>query len=409
MRTESDRGRDARRPTEIPAKGWKDIIWRVKDEIVSDRVSIIAAGTTFYLLLALFPALAAFVSIYGFVADPVTIADHVAFLGGVLPSGGVELIESQLERLASQDTSALSFGFVFGLLLALWSANNGIKTLFEAMNIAYDETEKRGFIKLNLITLGITLGAIFVGILFITAVGIVPAAIALLGLGGMTEILISVLRWPVLFLVAAFAIAVLYRFGPSRERAEWRWVTWGSGLATVVWIVASILFSWYLSNFADYGATYGSLGAVIGFMMWTWISCFILIAGAELNSEMEHQTVHDTTTGPERPIGARGAVMADTVGKTANDPEPGKGHAFSARPDRPEDGSEGEGMAVGRPNGADGSAGDGRAPPAGRRARSEPVSMKRLAIGVPLMAALGFLSGRAERRRGSGNGGGQGG
>ena len=317
---EHGRGRDATGPSHLNLEAWKDILWRVWAEFNQDRVTLIAAGATFYLLLALFPALAAFVSIYGFVADPVTIADHIAFLGGILPSGGVELIERQLESLASQDTASLSFGFLFGLALALYSANNGIKTLFEAMNIAYDETEKRSFITLNLISLLFTLGAIIIGILFIVGVGVVPAVLAFVGLGGITEFLIWVLRWPILFVAAAAAISILYRYGPSRERAKWSWVTWGAAMATALWLIASMLFSWYLSNFADYNATYGSLGAVIGFMMWTWISVTIIIMGAELNSEMEHQTARDSTTGPEQPMGTRGATMADTLGESRHAP-----------------------------------------------------------------------------------------
>ena len=201
-----------------------------------------------------------------------TIADHIAFLGGVLPSGGVELIRTQLQALAAQDEAALCFAFIFGLLFALWSANNGIKTLFEALNVAYDETEKRSFVWLNLVSLLFTLAAIVIGILFIVCVGVVPAVLAFVGLGGAEELLISLLRWPILFVVSAAAISVLYRYGPSREPAKWRWVTWGSVVATALWLVASVLFSWYLANFADYNATYGSLGAVIGFMMWTWLS-----------------------------------------------------------------------------------------------------------------------------------------
>ena len=308
------RGRSAANPSEIPLEGWKDILWRVWAEFNEDRLTLIAAGAAFYLLLALFPALAAFVALYGFVADPVTIADHIAFLAGVLPSGGVELISTQLRALASQNEAALSFAFVFGLLFALWSANNGIKTLFEALNVAYEEREKRSFLRLNLVSLLFTLGAIVIGIVFIVSVGVVPAALSLVGLSGAEEMLISLTRWPVLFIASAAAISLLYRYGPSRERARWRWVTWGSAMATLLWLVSSILFSWYLSNFADYNATYGSLGAVIGFMMWTWISVVILLLGAELNAELEHQTARDSTTGPEMPMGARGASMADTLG-----------------------------------------------------------------------------------------------
>ena len=280
---------------------------------------LVAAGATFYLLLALFPALAAFVSLYGFVADPTTIAEHIAFLGGVLPSGGLEIINGQLQSLIDQDAEALSAGFLLGLAIAFWSANSGIKSLFEGMNIAYGETEKRGFVMLNVLSLTFTMGAIFVGIGLIISVGIVPTALALLRLDQWTEILIRVLRWPLLLVMIGIGMTVLYRFGPSREKAKWRWLTWGSVLATIVWLIASWAFSYYLQNFADYNATYGTLGAVIGFMMWTWISVIILLVGAELNAELEHQTARDSTIGPPLPMGDRGAFMADTVGKASDE------------------------------------------------------------------------------------------
>jgi membrane protein len=313
------RGRAAETPSQMGVGDWKDILWRVRGEVAADRITLIAAGATYYLLLALFPALAAFVSLYGFVADPVTVADHIAFLGGVLPSGGVDLIRTQLQSLAAQNDATLSVGMVFGILVALWSANSGVKTLFEALNVAYEEEEKRSFIRLNLISLAFTLGAIVIGILFIVMVGVVPAVLAFVGLSGAQEVLIAVLRWPALLIVSAFAISLLYRYGPSREKPKWRWVTWGSVIAAAVWLAASILFSWYLANFADYNATYGSLGAVIGFMLWTWISIVILLLGAELNAELEHQTARDSTTGAPRPMGTRGARMADTLGAAYGD------------------------------------------------------------------------------------------
>jgi membrane protein len=315
---EPGRGRLAETPSQIPAPGWRDIAWRMWEEIGEDRVFLIAAGTTFYLLLALFPALAAFVSLYGFVADPKTIADYIAFLGGILPTGGYELVRNQLNALASQSTEALSWGFLGGLVVALWSANNGIKSLFEGLNVAYDEREKRSFIMVNLISLLFTLGAILVGIALIFSVGIVPALLALVRLGDWTELLVSVLRWPLLLVLVGAGISLIYRYGPSRARAKWRWITWGAAVATVVWLLASWGYSLYLQNFADYNATYGSLGAVIGFMMWTWISVLILFVGAELNAEMEHQTARDSTTGAPRPLGERGASMADTIGKKAD-------------------------------------------------------------------------------------------
>lgn len=316
---EQGRGRSADRPSEIPIRGWKDVLWRLWSQLSDDRILLIAAGTTFYMLLALFPALAAFVSVYGFVSDPKTIADQIAFLGEILPSGGFEVIQSQLEALAGQETSALGYGFLFGLGIALWSANNGMKTLFDAMNIAYEEKEKRSFIKLNFISFAFTLGAMLIGILFLVSVSVIPAVLAMLRLNDWTEFLIYVLRWPVMIVATAAAITLIYRFGPSREKARWRWLTWGSAIATFIWIAASVGFSFFLENFADYNATYGALGAAIGFMMWIWISVTILIVGAELNAELEHQTGQDSTIGAPLPIGERGAVMADTLGKSVGD------------------------------------------------------------------------------------------
>jgi membrane protein len=318
-RTEAGRGREADWPSEIPARGWKDVLWRVYQQVLDDRVTLVAAGAAFYLMLAIFPALGAFVSIYGFVADPTSIAGQIEFLQGVLPSGGLDLIYSQLESLASQDPSALSIGLVLTLAVSLWSANNGVKTLFEALNIAYEEEEKRSFIKLNLVAFAFTLGFMFALIVMIAAIGIVPAILAFVNLGGFSQVLIAVGRWILVLGMMIFGISLLYRFGPSRERAKWRWINWGSILATLVWLVASIGFSYYLQNFADYNATYGSLGAVIGFMLWIWLSAVILIVGAELNAEMEHQTARDSTTGAERPMGERGAVVADTLGERMGD------------------------------------------------------------------------------------------
>ena len=314
---EAGRGREADWPSEIPARGWKDIGWRIWSEVSEDRVLLIAAGATFYLLLALFPALAAFVSVYGFVADPATIADHISYLGGLLPSGGLEIIEGQLEALVTQNEDALSIGFLTGLVIALWSANSGIKALFDAMNIAYEETEKRGFFKLNFVSILFTLGAIVIAIGLILAVGVIPAVLTFLRLDRWAELLISLARWPVLMLAILTGIALIYRFGPSRRPAKWRWLSWGAGIATVVWVAASWGFSYYLQNFADYNATYGSLGAIIGLMTWTWLSVVILIIGAEINAETEHQTTRDSTVGEAKPMGRRGAVVADTVGKSS--------------------------------------------------------------------------------------------
>ncbi len=309
------RGRNAARPSELPAAGWYDVLWRVWQQAGEDRITLVAAGATFYLLLALFPTLAALVSIYGFMADPATVADQIARLGPLMPAGGLDLIRGQLENLSRQDQDALSVGFLVAFLTALWSTNNGVKTLFEALNIAYEEREKRSFIRLNLITFGFTLGAIAIVILLIVAVGVIPAALAMLEVGQFSSTVIGLVRWLVLLIILVACTSILYRFGPSRARAKWQWITWGGILATTVWIAASAGLSFYLQNFADYNATYGSLGAVIGLMLWIWISVLILIIGAELNAEMEHQTAVDTTIGEPRPMGERGAVVADTLGE----------------------------------------------------------------------------------------------
>ncbi|MGO4834261.1 YihY/virulence factor BrkB family protein, partial [Rhizobiaceae sp. 2RAB30] len=248
-------------------------------------------------------------------------ADHVALLAGLLPRDGLDIIRSQLQSLASADHGALTFGFVTALVIAFWSANNGIKSLFEALNIAYEEREKRSFLRLNLMAFAFTLGAMVIATGLIVSVGVVPAILALLHLDAFSAAILAVARWPIILVLTGVGISILYRFGPSRRHAQWRWISWGSALATIIWIAASAGFSFYLQNFANYNATYGSLGAVIGLMLWTWISVVVLLVGAELNAEMEHQTAMDTTTGRPRPMGKRGAVVADTLGRVPPESE----------------------------------------------------------------------------------------
>lgn len=270
--------------------GWWDITRRVMRSFSTDRVPLVAAGVTFYLLLALFPALGALVSLYGLIADPAVISGHIEQLSGILPEAAVGIVSGQLDSLAAQDSNALGLGFAVGLAIALWSANGGIKALFEAMNIAYDETEKRGFIRLSLFTLAFTLCAIILAAIFIVVMGVVPAVLAFLNLGRGTELLVAVLRWAGLLIAVLIAVSALYRFGPSREHARWRWFSLGAVFATLGWLVTSWAFSFYLQNFANYNATYGALGAVIGMMMWIWISTIVLILGAEIDAEMGPRT-----------------------------------------------------------------------------------------------------------------------
>jgi membrane protein len=315
-----ERGRLATAPQHIDWEGWKDVLWRVWNEFNRDRVMLVAAGATFYLLLAAFPAMAVLVSLFGLIGNPVRMADQLSLLSGVLPASTIDFVSKQLTSLAAQNHATLTFGFAFSFLVALWSAIGGVKTLFEAMNIAYEETEKRSFLRYNLFALLFTLGAMAVSIVFVVAIGVVPLTLSFIGLSQFTKSIIAFARWPILLLVAGTAISILYRYGPSREHAKWRWITLGSAVATLLWLLTAALFSWYLANFANYNATYGSLGAVAGFMMWMWVSLLVLIMGAELDAEAEHQTVRDSTTGPEMPMGQRGATMADTVGRQRGAP-----------------------------------------------------------------------------------------
>jgi membrane protein len=315
---EDERGRSAATPSDIPAKGWKDILWRVWENISEHRVLAIAAGVTFYALLAIFPGMAALVSLYGLFADPATMGKHLGDLASFIPGGATEIIGEQINRLTSQGSGKLGLTFLFSLAISLWSANAGMKALLDALNIVYGEKEKRGFIRLNLISLGFTLVAIIVLLLAIAAVVVVPLVLSYLEITG-AGWLMSRVRWPLLFAAVALVLAGLYRWGPSRAQAQWRWITWGSAFASLCWLATSMLFSWYVQNFGNYNKTYGSLGAVIGFMTWIWLSVIVKLIGAELDAEMEHQTARDTTTGAEgpqgeRPLGARGARMADTVG-----------------------------------------------------------------------------------------------
>lgn len=317
--TGGDRGRDAEAPQDIPAKGLRDVFWRVVNAIMADRVTLIAAGVTYFMLLSLFPALGALVALYGFVADPTAIMAHIGFLAGVFPPGSFDLIMNQLTSLTQQATSTRSLAFFGGLLVAIWSANSGMKALFDAMNVAYQEDEKRSLVRLNLLSLGFTFCALVVAIILIAAIGVLPAVLKYLWLDDWQEFLARLARWPFIILVFGCGISMIYRYGPSREEAKIKWLSWGVVFSTVLWLVASVLFSFYLENFANYNATYGTLGALIGLMVWVWISVVILIVGAEINAELEHQTRKDSTTGSPKPMGERGAYVADTVGEAARD------------------------------------------------------------------------------------------
>jgi membrane protein len=311
---EQGRGRRATAPWRIPWTGWKDILWRVYASVNDNRLLAVAAGVVFYSLLAIFPAVAAFVSLYGLIADASTIDAHLSLASGIFPAGAVDLLHEQITKLTAKGDARLSLGFITGLAVALWSANAGMKAIIDALNVVYDEKEKRSFLKLNLVSLLFTLVAILSLMVALAAVVIAPIVLSALGLSSLLSLAIGVLRWPLLLVLATLALAAIYRYGPSRTEARWQWLSVGSVAAAIGWLLSSVLFSWYISHFGAYNATYGSLGAAVGMMMWMWISAIVILLGGELNAEIEHQTAHDSTVGVEKPLGRRGAVMADTIG-----------------------------------------------------------------------------------------------
>ena len=314
-----DLGRHARRPSDIPARGWWAVIRRVMNEATGDQISMVAASCGFYSLLALFPAISVLISIYGLVLDPLTVERQLEAVRDVLPPTTYDLIAQRVHDLAAAGSTKLSWGLVVGMLIALWSAMAGTKAMLTALNVAYEETEKRSFLRFNLESFLFTLGGLFGVLLALTIIVGLPAVLNLVlwWLGPLTAVAIRVASFLLLLAFVMLALAVLYRYGPSRAEAEWHWVTPGSFLAALLWFAASLLFSFYVSNFGSYDAAYGSLGAVIVALMWFYISAFAVMLGAELNAELELQTRRDTTTGPIKPMGERGAFVADHVATTS--------------------------------------------------------------------------------------------
>ena len=313
-RLQPGHGRMARAPSQIPPRGWRDILWRTFREFNKDNVPGVAGSVTFFALLALFPGLAAFVALYGLFADFHDAVKHIEALAVIAPRDAVVFIGAQMIRISEQRSSTLSITFVVSLALSLWSANGGMKAFLNGLNIAYGEEEKRSFLKLTLESLAFTLSGLMFLLIAVSAVVVLPVLMPALDHGGP---MLAVLVWPAMVALMILVLAVVYRYGPSREHARWRWVSWGSVVAALLWLAASLGFSWYMSNLAHYDRTYGSFGAAAGAMTWLWMSVVIVLFGAELNAEIEHQTARDSTVGHEKPLGARGAVMADTVGVAA--------------------------------------------------------------------------------------------
>lgn len=314
MKPEADPyGRDAKRPYQIPFRGWWQVAQRVWSESSRDNLSVVAAGCAFYALFAIFPALSALISLYALTADPIHIEQHFNLLSSLLPAQAFDMLTEQIRRIAETSDRTLGWALALSLGVALWSAIAGTQAMFAALNIAYEEPERRSLFRYYLSAFTFTVIGIISGLVMLFAIAYVPILFASVGFSSLFETVVRVGRWPFLGLLALGLLAFLYRYGPCRRNAKWQWVTVGSLFATAVWLLASAGFSLYVSNFTNYDKTYGSLGAVIVLLFWLYLSFFIVLLGAEINAELELQTAEDTTVGRPKPMGQRGAFVADHV------------------------------------------------------------------------------------------------
>jgi membrane protein len=312
---EADRGRLAATPTDLPALGWRDVAVRAFWGVFDDRIFALAAGVAFYAVLAIFPAMGVTLSLYGLFADASSVAMHLELLSGVLPPGARELLAEQMTPL-TQARPVLGWTLAGSLIVSIWSANAGVAAFFDALNVMYRETEKRPLWRFYATSLIFTLLAIVFLALALGAVVVFPIALNFFGWASSEKEIVSLARWPFLYALVVIVLMIFYRYGPSRARAQWRWVSWGGLVAALLWIAVSMAFSRYVASFDGYNRMYGSLGAVVAFMVWLWLSSVVALLGAKIDAEAELQTALDTTTGPPMPIGQRGAVVADTVEKS---------------------------------------------------------------------------------------------
>lgn len=306
-------GAHAEKPTEIPRRGWVQVVKRAWKEAKSDQVPLLAAGVAFYSFLALFPAMIAAVMLYGLVRDPADVQRQVDELSATLPSDAASLLTTQLEALTTTSSSSLGLGLIISLVLALWSASGGVGNVMTAVNLAYDEEETRGFVKRKLLALGLTLGAIVFVVVAVGMVAVAPAVLDNLVGAGPLRWTLEAARWLGLLVAMSAALGILYKLAPDRDAPKFRWVSIGSVVATVLWLLASLGFSLYVDNFGSYNKTYGALAGVVVLLLWLWLTMYVVLLGAEVNAEAEQQTAEDTTVGPEEPLGQRGAVKADSV------------------------------------------------------------------------------------------------
>jgi membrane protein len=306
-------GIEADTPAEIPSAGWRQVVRRAWRETRADGIPLMAAGVAFYAFLSLFPALIAAVTLYGLIADPAQVEKQIRILSEALPRETTTLIADQLRDITSSSDRALGLGLALSLLTALFTASGGVANLIKAINLAYDEEETRGFVRLRAIALVLTLGAVVFMVVSVGLIAVLPVVLDELGLGAVGRTAVGVLRWVGLVVFVIGALAALYRFAPDRNDPRFSWVTLGAAVATVLWILGSVGFSVYVSNFGSYGKTYGSLAGAVVLLLWLFLTAFMVLLGAEINAEAEQQTAQDSTIGPPKPLGRRDAVKADSI------------------------------------------------------------------------------------------------
>ncbi|NND03040.1 MAG: YihY/virulence factor BrkB family protein [Acidimicrobiia bacterium] len=309
------RGRNADKPSDLPVAGWKDVLMRVGKEMKEDNLTTVAAAMTYYGLLALFPALIAIVSLYALIADPAAVESQLDGIASILPEGAASLVTTQLQEIVAGASSTLGIGFAISILATLWTVSSGVSALIKAINLAYDEDESRNLVKLRLLALAFTVGIIVFVVAAVFTITALPAALESLGFSATAVSWVVWLRWLGLAVAMMAGLTLFYRWAPNRDPAEWRWVSWGAVVATVIWLLASFGLNFYVANFGSYNETYGALGGVVVLLLWIFVSALIVLLGAELDAELEAQTTHDTTVGHSQPMGKRDAVKADNLGE----------------------------------------------------------------------------------------------
>ncbi|HSP31260.1 MAG TPA: YihY/virulence factor BrkB family protein [Halomonas sp.] len=314
------RGRRALVPSDIPQRGWHDITWRVVRAARRNRITMLAAAIAFYALLALFPTIAAVISIWGLLFDPYEAGQQLYEISRFMPPDAAKLIDQQAQKVVESAESGNFMGAFAGLLIAMFVASKGVAVLVIGLNVVYGETEKRSFLHRSTVLTALTLGLIVMTLISLAFIGIVPVVVSTLAIDPPLDKILQWLRWPALLFMMSMLIALLYRYAPYRRSAQWSWLSYGTLLATVMWLLGSGALSLYVRYFSTFSDLYGSLGAVVALMLWFWLSAFVVLFGAEVNCEMERQTYNDTTVGEARPLGEREAFAADTIGA----PRPGK-------------------------------------------------------------------------------------